>query len=362
MIRKRIVFLSAFLSPFRSGAEAMVEEVALRLASKHDITILTSRLSRSLPRREQWASPFGGTVAIQRLGFGFGFDKYLFPFLAPIAVFFLKPDILHAVLESYAGFALSIARFCSLRSKTMLTFQSTNTSFLLRHLYTFPDVVTVISSPLLFLAREFGRADAHLIPNGIPLADIRRIASITRKIPHQLLFVGRLEPMKGVDVLLRSLALLQEKDPTLAWHLSIVGTGSEASRLLRIASDLQLDARVSFRGRLTGDALFRAYSEAEIFCALSRSEALGNVFLEAQAANCAIVASCIGGIPDIVRHDHAGILISADPEPSFTEAADVIHSLLTDRVRLEGMMNISRDSLQQYDWNVIAERYDALYQ
>jgi glycosyltransferase involved in cell wall biosynthesis len=357
--QKKIVLLSAFLSPFRSGAEAMVEETAFRLASRYDITILTSRLSRSLPTKEQWTSPFGGTISIQRLGFGFAFDKYLFPFLAPIVLFFLKPDIVHAVLESYAGLALSLARFCSPRSKTMLTCQSTNTSFLLRYLHSFPNAITVISSVLLSRALSFGRSDAHLIPNGIPLANIRRIASVTSKIPHQLLFVGRLEPMKGVDILLQALAILQKKDPLLDWHLSIVGTGSEESTLQRIASDLQLEDRVSFRGRLTGEALFKEYAQAKMFCGLSRSEALGNVFLEAQAANCAIVAASVGGIPDIVEDGVTGILV---PPENPEKTAEALVSLLTDRARLDAIITLSREYLEQYDWNVITEKYAGIYQ
>ncbi len=357
--QKKIVLLSAFLSPFRSGAEAMVEETALRLASRYDITILTSRLSRSLPRKEQWTSSFGGTIAIHRIGTGFSVDKYLFPFLAPLAVFFLKPDVLHAVLESYAGFALFFARFFSPRPQTILTCQSTNTSFLLQYLHSFPDVITVISSALLTRAQLYGRSDAYLIPNGIPLSEITRVRSSVSKKPHQLLFVGRLEPMKGVDVLLHALSLLFQKDPSLSWHLSIVGDGREASALQRIASDLQLEDRVMFRGRLTGEALFQAYAQAEIFCGLSRSEALGNVFLEAQAANCAVVATNVGGIPDVVCDGVTGILVHPDDAIA---TMDALFLLLTDRTRLETMINASRESLKRYDWSVIAEEYARLYQ
>ena len=71
LMKKKIVYLSAFLSPFRSGAEAMVEEVSQRLSADFDITIVTARLSRTLPRRDI----LGGDVHIVRVGVGCSIDK-----------------------------------------------------------------------------------------------------------------------------------------------------------------------------------------------------------------------------------------------------------------------------------------------
>src|SRR3989338_8420372 len=96
----RILVFSAFFPPFRGGAEVFVEEVGKRLAKKYDVTVLTARLKRSLPKTE-----IVDGMQIVRLGFGVKLDKYLFPFCALFRSFTTQHDIVYAVLESYAGLA-----------------------------------------------------------------------------------------------------------------------------------------------------------------------------------------------------------------------------------------------------------------
>ena len=91
----RVVILSTFLTPFRSGAEACAEEVARQLSRKFDITIITARLQKDLPVHDV----LDGKVKIRRIGSGFGFDKWLFPFLAPFAARRLQPQIIHGILD-----------------------------------------------------------------------------------------------------------------------------------------------------------------------------------------------------------------------------------------------------------------------
>src|SRR3989339_699112 len=88
----RIVVLSTFATPFRSGAEACAEEVPQALKDRFNFTIVTARLRRDLPKRDS----IGG-VPVVRVGIGRPLDKWLFPILAPLAVRRLKTDIIHAV-------------------------------------------------------------------------------------------------------------------------------------------------------------------------------------------------------------------------------------------------------------------------
>ncbi len=88
----------------------------------------------------------------------------------------------------------------------------------------------------------------------------------------------------------------------VAIHLRIVGDRSQRKHLEQLAHDLKITDRLTFVGRLTPDKVADEFAQASIFCGLSRSEALGNVFLEAQAAGCAVVAMNVGGIPDIVKN------------------------------------------------------------
>jgi glycosyltransferase involved in cell wall biosynthesis len=353
-MRTKLVILSAFLSPFRSGAEAMVEEVALHLADQFEITIITSRLQRSLPRKDV----LGGRIPIIRVGFGSPLDKYFFPLLAPLAARRVQPEIVHAVLESYAGLALIFCQLIVPRAKRVLTLQSTNTSFLLGPMHRAAHHITAISSVLVERAKKFGRTDVELIPNGIDFQSIQAACVHSGKIPGRLLFVGRLEPMKGVDTLIEAFARAAGSGQRIAGslHLNIVGDGSLRQALEAQAKALSLGGKVSFLGRLTGKELFTEYAEAQIFCGLSRSEALGNVFLEAQAAGCAVTATRVGGIVDIVRDHENGLLVAPD---CVDQATAAIVLLLTDEALRKRITENAQKHAEKYDWSGIAERYAA---
>ncbi len=369
---RRIVILSAFVTPFRSGAEACVEEVSSRLQDDFDIAIVTARLRRDLPYLDHLSSG----VKVWRVGFGYTFDKWLFPFLAPFAVRALKPDLIHAVLESYAGLAMMISKHLLPHIQHILTCQSTNTTFLVRAMHKSADVVTVISSVLLERAAQC-KKEAVLIPNGISLDRINHALLHRPKIDGRILFVGRLEKMKGVDTLLTAFAKLREREDTRhenekirgtsderdnskleTIHLRIVGDGSQRTHLEQLAHDLKITDRVTFVGRVSSEKVADEFAQASIFCGLSRSEALGNVFLEAQAAGCGVIATNIGGIPDIVKNGETGMLISPDDVDA---AVDAIQRLLSDDVLRQTLAQNGQKNAQNYDWGVIASRYHDIY-
>lgn len=339
-----------------------MEEVALRLCDRFDITIVTAKLRRDL-LREDTLSPLsvrhgegggGGEVKIIRVGLGLPIDKWLYPLLAPLVTWKLKPDVIHAVLESFAGLALLLSKAVGYRAVRILTLQTTNRNFLRGMIIRSPDMVTAISKVLADQAATLGRKDVTVIPNGIPYGEIRKACNGVEKISGRILFVGRLEKMKGVDTLLRAFAQIQNSRP----HLHIAGSGSEWGTLEVLSRKLGIADRVQFLGYVTGDALYREYAEAEIFCALSRSEALGNVFLEAQAAGCAVVASDIGGIPEIVKDGVTGILIE---DGRADLAADVLTTLLTDEQFRTELAAAAVEHAKAFDWNDIAKRYAQLY-
>lgn len=356
-MKPKVVLLSVFLTPLRSGAESCVEEIAHRTPERFDITIVTARLTKKLPDDD----PFRGHAKVVRVGIGRGIDKWLFPFLAPFAVRRLRPQIIHAVLESFAGLAMVFSKFLYPRAKTILTCQSTNTSFLVSLMHRRADRVTVISRALVARAMKFGRTDALLIPNGIDVPVIERAFREMQKIPGRILSVGRLEPMKGVDTLIRAFARLREamqRSASVDVHLRIVGRGSEESSLKRLTNDLGLAERVSFAGFVPMPQVYREFAQAQVFCGLSRSEALGNVFLEAQAAGCAVVATRVGGIPEIVDDGRTGLLVPPDDAEA---AAQALKTVLTDQHKWAELAEAGIKSARTYDWSGIVERYGEVY-
>jgi glycosyltransferase involved in cell wall biosynthesis len=354
IVKPRVVFLSAFATPFRSGAEACVEEVALALSDRYEMTIVTARLRRDLPIVDH----IDERVDIRRVGLGLPIDKWLFPFLAPFAAKRFEPEIIHAVLESYAGLAMVFCKRIVPKAKRILTCQSTNTSFLLRWMHRSADVVTCISSVLIERAKKLGRSDAVLIPNGIDYAGIAAVARRHSKVKGRILFVGRLEKVKGADTLLASIPRPLPPQEEGGTRLHIVGSGSQRKNLEQLAQKLGVADHVRFLGYLSGLELMKEYAEAEIFCGLSRSEALGNVFLEAQAAGCAVVATNVGGIPEIVKDGEVGFLVPPDDPDA---AGKKIEQLLTDHALRKTFSEAGMQHAKNYDWADIAAQYGQVY-
>lgn len=344
-MKKHVVILSAFLTPFRSGAEACAEEVPLALSSDFDFTIVTAKLRSDLPR----ADMLQGKIPVVRVGVGLPIDKWLFPFLAPLAVRKLRPDIVHAVLETFAGLALACCRLVT-SAKRILTCQTTNRTFLKGFIVRSADVVTVISNALKTIAHNLGRRDVTVIPNGIHVSMFHP----QQKVGGRVLFVGRLEKMKGVDVLLTAFAQLRITNN----ELRIVGDGAERKNLEALAEELGIADRVTFVGRVAPENIATEYEQAQIFCGLSRSEALGNVFLEAQAAGCAVVATNVGGIPDIVAHGQTGLLVESD---NVHAAAEAITKLFSDHALRQNLAEAGMKNASRYDWSAVAGQYANLY-
>ncbi len=298
-------------------------------------------------------------MQVIRLGIGHPIDKWLFPFLAPLAARRLWPDIIHAVLESYAGLALVFCRFLVPAAQRILTCQSTNTRLLVGLMHRSAHTVTVISRVLAERAQRLGKQSV-LIPNGIDRAAIEKACVTHSKVPGRILFVGRLEKMKGVDTLLTAFAAMRNaKWEMTDMHVRIVGDGSQRAALEKVANDLGIADRVTFAGWVKVPQVFDAFAQAEIFCGLSRSEALGNVFLEAQAAGCAVVGTRVGGIPDSVEDGVTGLLVPPDDAEA---AADALRRLLADHALRERLAAAGKENAAGYDWEGIAERYGDVYQ
>jgi glycosyltransferase involved in cell wall biosynthesis len=125
-----------------------------------------------------------------------------------------------------------------------------------------------------------------------------------------VLSVGNLIPIKGHEVLMRSVAAIADRHSRL--RCEIVGDGPERDRLKLLARDLGISDRVAFLGRQSRSALAQTLRRAAVFALPSRYEGLGCVYLEAMA--CAKVAiGCRGqGIEEIIHHGKNGWLVAPD--------------------------------------------------
>jgi len=133
-----------------------------------------------------------------------------------------------------------------------------------------------------------------------------------------LLFAGGNFFRKGLDVLVRALALVRTRRPGAVLH--VVGRDGAQGRIEKIVCDLDLMGAVRFHGRVPPDTLAAMMAGATAFCMPSRREALGLVYLEAARAGAPVVAGDRGGVTDVVRHRESGLLVPVEDAPALADA------------------------------------------
>ena len=168
-----------------------------------------------------------------------------------------------------------------------------------------------------------------------------------------VLYVGRLEPLKGVDILLRAVAQLEQGDSVKAL---IVGGNLEEDlemdRLQSLSHELGISTQVSFLGRLDQQELPTYYNAADICVVPSYYESFGLVALEAMACGTPVIASRVGGLPTIVKDGFTGYLIPwRCPEP-FADGLDV---LLGSQAIRKAMGEASRKAAMTMQWPVVVD-------
>lgn len=180
---------------------------------------------------------------------------------------------------------------------------------------------------------------------------------------RRLLFVGRLVERKGVEYLVRALRHLEG----LPWpvHLDIVGAGPLGESLGALADKLGLRERVHLAGRVANEDLKRYYSACDCFVlpaiidSRGDTEGLGVVLVEALTFRRPVVASGVGGIVDVIKHERTGLLV---PEKDPAALADAIRRVLTDRALAARLGGQGYVFVREYfDWDRIVGRTVELY-
>jgi glycosyltransferase involved in cell wall biosynthesis len=141
-----------------------------------------------------------------------------------------------------------------------------------------------------------------------------------------VLAVGRLSREKGHHDLIQGFKRLRETNPALSVKLVIVGDGPERSRLETAVESFGVKGLVVFAGHVSDVQPF--YGLADVFALPSHSEGSPNVLLEAMAANVPIVATAVGGVPEIVSHNESALLVPSNDPPALALA---ITRMTTDR-------------------------------
>jgi D-inositol-3-phosphate glycosyltransferase len=187
---------------------------------------------------------------------------------------------------------------------------------------------------------------------------------------HQLLlFVGRIEPLKGVETLFRAVALLRARGvcDCAQMCVSIIGgdpsdnpatRNAEMERLKALREELGIADLVTFVGAQDQDALPDYYVAAEAVIMPSHYESFGMVALEAMACGTPVIASEVGGLAFLIKDGETGFHVpDRDPET----LADRICEIITNPLLRAEMGETAARYAQGYAWPIIAEKMVQVY-
>jgi colanic acid/amylovoran biosynthesis glycosyltransferase len=170
--------------------------------------------------------------------------------------------------------------------------------------------------------RRYGFDDRRIITmrlsiaaKKIPFRERRRDGDTIR-----LLSVGRLVEKKGLEFGVRAVAALQAAHPGLRIEYRIIGDGPLQGNLQKLAGELGGAASVEFLGALPGAEVMRCMHDSDIYLLPSLMEQAGYVLLEAQASGLPVVATRVGGVPEMIREGHSGLLVPAGDAEALSSA------------------------------------------
>lgn len=168
----------------------------------------------------------------------------------------------------------------------------------------------------------------------------------------RLLFVGRLEPEKGLPVLIRCVALLKAESKRV--HLDIVGSGVEEGSLHKLIHDVGVTEDVTFHGYVPyGKSLFAHYHEADVFVLPSLSEGVPTVLLEAMAFGLPIIVSRVGGCKYVIKDRDNGLLVDPGSVSALSEA---ITELINNRELADEIRHRAKDDSSLYTMEAQQEK------
>ncbi len=396
-MKKILIFSLNYYPRFIGGAEVAIKEITDRIAAEEiEFHMVTLRFDSRLPKIEKI-----GNVLVHRIGFSkpnatiaalkkfpLHLNKYFYQFFA--AGYAAK---LHRK-EHYDATWAMMAHACAIPAgsfkkryphvKYLLTLQEGDPPEYIERMmkpvwplfkqgFTRADALQPISNFLLSWGKRMGfTGTAQVIPNAVDTGKFgasfapETISAMKKKLGKKegevfLVTTSRLVHKNAVDAVIRALPLLPENVSFL-----IYGIGPDEAMLRALAKELGVESRTRFKGEIAHADMPLMLASSDIFIRPSRSEGMGNSFIEAMAVGIPVIATQEGGIADFLfdaernpERQPTGWAVDVDSPEHIAHAVERIRSS-PDAVRMT-IANARALVFEKYDWDRIADTMRSLF-
>lgn len=198
-----------------------------------------------------------------------------------------------------------------------------------------------------------------IVPNGIFLDQFRSQQErddLKERDTKTIIFVGRLREVKGVRYLIDAMKIIHAADPEV--KLIIIGEGEERQLIERRIIEYGLEHCITLTGAIPNEEVSTFLATSDIFLLPSLSEGFGIVIIEAMAAGLPIIASRVGGIPDLITDGKEGFLV--EPKNPQQIAERVLYLINEEFLRKEISLK-NRSIAEKYDWSLITQQLEEIY-
>jgi glycosyltransferase involved in cell wall biosynthesis len=371
MQKRVLIFCLAYYPRFIGGDSVAIKEITNRIDPQDiEFHMVTLRFDSNLPKVEKI-----GNVLVHRIGY-----TRSNPSMSDLKKFplhYTKYDATWAVMAHSAGVPAALFKLLRPRVKYLLTLQEGDPPeyiervmrpfwLLFVRAFTEADMVQVISTFLGQWARARGyTGPLEIVPNAVNTKHFSKEYSedelnmIKIKLNKKendifLITTSRLVHKNAVDDVIRALPMLP-----LRVHFIILGIGPEESKLKKLAEEIGVSSRVQFLGLIDHQEMPKYLRVSDIFIRPSRSEGMGNSFVEAMAAGLPVIATQEGGIADFLfdakknpEKPSTGFAVEKDsPE----DIARAVGEILGNPEGTKKVIDQARDlAFSKYDWELIA--------
>jgi glycosyltransferase involved in cell wall biosynthesis len=274
----------------------------------------------------------------------------------------IRPDLVHA--QSLASGIPALLSKKLLKIPYAVWGQGSDVYFPKGFLIVTPEKIIRNADAAIALTEDMKRAmqeichrDIVVVPNGISIVDQVEGTNDTADHGKSILYVGRLEPVKGVRYLIRAMKQVHDTIPYA--RLIIIGEGTERAMLEALSTRLGIREFVQFGGEVPHGKVLSFMQQADVFVLPSLSEGFPMVIVEALSCGLPVVASRVGGVPEIITNETNGYLVEAKDEGALAESILV---LLQDEHLRKKISDANKELVKKYSWENVILKLEKIYE